>query len=433
MYPNLNNLREAYKQDKIVPFVGAGLSIPFSIPSWGDLIQSICDTYSTGKLKTLLPDAVAWHLEEFDYWGAIEEIKKYAHLTDQDLQKHIVQLIKERKQILTDDSSHNYSDLSKLNCKLFLTTNYENLLYEYIQCENIPILLKDLDFSSQDLYDNTRICHLHGFTSNPGSIVISKNSYDSLYNDEKYGDILKAITSNKHLLFLGFSFDDKFVSNLIKDYKKHLQGVHYILLNNPNKERIRELREDFGLITIPYDTTNSTHTIEIRKILNEISTDPRNSNISNPTPLTHEIDESLLGAGLSDFKTNLTDRLFYKKMKLENIDEAMIELSTLFYVASESYIRFLSKEGIPLKVVDMLLGKVFIKYQERYVDTYKKYGDSEQFLNVVHDSLESLNLGRYTDLLKGKQSDENENRGLIHLLAEDNTVNIWWGKERLHE
>ncbi len=433
MYPNLNNLREAYKKDKIVPFVGAGLSIPFSIPSWGDLIQSICDTYSTGKLKTLLPDAVAWHLEEFDYWGAIEEIKKYAYLTDQDLQKHIVQLIKERKQILTDDSSHNYSDLSKLNCKLFLTTNYENLLYEYIQCENIPILLKDLDFSSQDLYDNTRICHLHGFTSNPGSIIISKSSYDSLYTNEKYGDILKAITSNKHLLFLGFSFDDKFVSNLIKDYKKHLQGVHYILLNNPSKERIRELREDFGLITIPYDTTNSTHTIEIRKILNEISTDPGNSNISNPTPLTHEIDESLLGAGLSDFKTNLTDRLFYKKMKLENIDEAMIELSTLFYVASESYIRFLSKEGIPLKVVDMLLGKVFIKYQERYVDTYKKYGDSEQFLNVVHDSLESLNLGRYTDLLKGKQSDENENRGLIHLLAEDNTVNIWWGKERLHE
>lgn len=433
MDANLSNLREVYKQDKIVPFVGAGLSIPFSIPSWGDLIQSICDTYSTGKIKTLLSDAVSWNLEEFNYWGAIEEIKKYAYLTDQDLQKQIVKLIRERKQNLTDDSLHNYSDLAKFSCKLFLTTNYENLLYEYIKTENIPILLKDLDFSSQELFDDKRICHLHGFTSNPGSIIISKSSYDSLYTNEKYGDILKAITSNKHLLFLGFSFDDKFVSNLFKDYKKHLQGVHYILLNNPSKERIRELREDYGLITIPYDTTNSTHTIEIRKILNEISTDSRNSNISNPTSLTHKIDESLLGVGLSDFKTNLTDRLFYKKMKLENIDEAMIELSTLFYVASESYIRFLSKEGIPLKVVDMLLGKVFIKYQERYVDTYKKYGDSEQFLNVVHDSLESLNLGRYTDLLKGKQSDENENRGLIHLLAEDNTVNIWWGKERLHE
>lgn len=430
MEPNLSNLCEAYKHDKIVPFIGAGLSIPFSIPSWGDLIQNICDTYSTGRLKTLLPDAVAWHLEEFDYWGAIEEIKKYTYLTDQDLQKQIVQLIKERRQTLTDEEAHNYADLSKLKCKLFLTTNYENLLYEYIKTENIPIQLKDLDFSSQDLYDTKRICHLHGFTSNPGSIVISRSSYDSLYTNEKYGDILKAITSNKHLLFIGFSFDDKFVSNLIKDYKKHLQGIHYILLNNPSQERIRELREEFGLITIPYDTTNSTHTIEIRKILNQIRTEPENV---QPPSVNNEIDEACLGAGLTDFKKNLTDHLFYKKMKIENIDEATIELSTLFYVASESYIRFLSKEGVSLKVIDILLGKVFIKYQERYVDTYKKYGNSEQFLNVVHESLESLNLGRYTDLLKGKHSDENENRGLIHLLAEDDTINIWWGKERLNE
>ena len=31
MEPNLNYLREAYFQDIIVPFVGAGLSIPFNI------------------------------------------------------------------------------------------------------------------------------------------------------------------------------------------------------------------------------------------------------------------------------------------------------------------------------------------------------------------------------------------------------------------
>lgn len=172
--------------------------------------------------------------------------------------------------------------MAKLNCKLFLTTNYENLLYEHLDCDTVPILLKELDFSSQDIFDTRRICHLHGYTSNPGSIVISKSSYDSLYTDEKYGDILKVITSNKHVLFLGFSFDDKFVSNLILDYKKHLQGIHYILLNNPSQERIRELREKYGLITIPYDSTSSSHTTEIRKILDVLTNNEPSLKIEFP-------------------------------------------------------------------------------------------------------------------------------------------------------
>lgn len=433
MNPQLKELGAAYSQDKIVPFIGAGLSVPFSIPSWWDLIQNISNEYSIGKIKNLLQESVSWALEENDYWGAIDVIKKYARLEDQDIQKMIVKLIKERKQELTDELSHNYIDLSKMKFKLYLTTNYENLLYEYIRCDNIPIQLKDLDFSSQDLYDTTRICHLHGFTSNPGSIVISKSSYDSLYSNEKYGDILKTITGSKHLLFMGFSFDDKFVCNLIKDYKKHLQGVHYILLDNPSNERIQELRQEYGLITIAYDSSNSSHAIEIRKILNQIMEDPENVSPNDHVQTKNENQEVIIGAGLLDLKKNVSDNLFYKKLKLENIDDALIELSTLFYVASEQYIRLLKKTGISLDVIDVILGKVFIKYHERYVDTYKKFGDSEQFLNVVYESLESFDLGRYAELFEGKQSDENENRGLIHLLAEDETMNVWWGKERLNE
>lgn len=75
MNPNLISLKQAYDEDKIVPFIGAGLSIPFEIPSWNDLIKEICATYSTGNLEILLPTAVQWHLNENDYWGAIDEIK----------------------------------------------------------------------------------------------------------------------------------------------------------------------------------------------------------------------------------------------------------------------------------------------------------------------------------------------------------------------
>lgn len=434
MEGNLKQLKEAYHENKVVPFIGAGLSVPFNIPTWGDLIRDITDEYAKGKIEVLLRSVVDWHLENNDYWGAIDQIKKFAHLVDQDIQKMIVKLIKQHKTNVEDDNLHNYSDLAKMNFKLHLTTNYENLLYEHIKCDNLPILLKDLDFSSQDLYDEKRICHLHGFTSNLGSIVISKSGYETLYSNEKYGELLKAVTSSKNLLFMGFSFDDKFVSDLIKDYKQYLNGTHYILLANPTQERIKELRDKYGLITIPYETQGSTHVLEIRRILNQMAeSNLRNtngdSNGSNGTTTSSVV----LGARLADFKKDVKGNLFYKKLKIENIDESLIELSSIFYVASEQYIRALKQAGMSIDIIDAILGKVFTKYKEKYADTYKKYGDSDQLLTVVHGSLEEFNFGRYAVFFEDNQSDENENRGLIHLLAEDETMGIWWGDERLDE
>ncbi|MDF2085656.1 ABC-three component system protein [Bacillus pseudomycoides] len=141
----------------------------------------------------------------------------------------------------------------------------------------------------------------------------------------------------------------------------------------------------------------------------------------------------VLGAKLSDFKKNVKGNLFYRKLKIEDIDESLIELSSIFYVASEQYIRALKQTAISLEVIDVILGKVFTKYKERYVDTYKKHGNSDQFLTVVHESLEEFDFGRFSVLFEENKSDENENRGLIHLLAEDETMDVWWGKGRLDE
>lgn len=429
---NLDQLRTAYSENKVVPFIGAGLSVPFKIPTWESLIKNITIKYATGKLSTLLPDAVDWHLENNDYWGAIEQLKNYAGLIDQDIQKMIVQSIKDHKVELETVSEHNYSDLAKMKFKLHLTTNYENLLHENIKCDELPILLKDIDFSTQDMFDDKRICHLHGYTANPGSIIISRSSYENLYNNEKYGELLKAVTSSKHLLFMGFSFDDKFVSDIIKDYKMYLKGIHYILLDNPSSGRIKELREDYGLITIPYDTNGSSHVKEIRRILQSIHEPILVADEIVVPKSEQDVPTIVIGAGLKDFKKNVEGNLFYKKLKLEGIDKSIIELSSAFYVAAEEYIRNLKKAGMTLDIIDVMLGKVFIKYKERYVDTYKKYGDSERFLTVVHESLENYNFGRHALLLKDNKSDEDENRGLIHVLAENEDEDIWWGDERFN-
>jgi hypothetical protein len=433
MEANLEQLKDDYINGRIVPFIGAGLSVPFKVPTWKMLIENITEKYAVGK-RIFIKGAVEMHLESNDYWGAIGALKQYAFLTDQDIQTEIVKLIKEKQISLENNNSHNYSDLGNMDFKLYLTTNYENLLHEYVKCDALPILLKQIDFSTQGIFDEKRIFHLHGFTSNPGSIVISKESYLELYNDNKYEKLLSVVTSSKKLLFMGFSFDDQFVSTLLKDHKKYFKGTHYIILNNPTDEKIRELRNEYGLITIEYQAEDSSHTEEIRKILNYIA-EPKSVAEKKNEPITGDKESQqtvLVGAGISNMNQSLENNLFYKKLSLESIDSAMIKLSSLFYIAAEIYIRELRKSGMSLEIIDAILGKIFIKYNERYADTYEKYGDSRQFLEVVHNSLEEIDFGRYAESFKDSyKSDGNENRGLIHVLAEDEKKGVWWGEKRL--
>jgi hypothetical protein len=432
---NLQNLKKDYQAGNLVPFIGAGLSVPFKVPTWKELIENITEKYATGKYS-FVKEAVNFLLERNDYWGAIDTLKKFIPIVDQDIQSEIVNLIEEKKIRLEDENSHNYSDLAKMNFVLYLTTNYENLLYEYIKCETVPILLKDFNFNTQNIFDTKRIFHLHGYISNPGSIVISRESYEELYRDKKYDNLLKLVTGTKKLLFMGFSFDDQFVRRLIKDHKSYFNGNHYIILNNPSDQKVRELKEEYGLITIEYNAENSSHTEEIRKILNYISAQEETEFKATESVINEEENapKVIIGAKLSDMSQNVENNLFYRKLLIENIDASLIELSSYFYIAAEMYIRQLRNNGMPVEIIDAILAKVFIKYKERYYDTYKKFGDSQQFLEAVHRSLEKIDFGRYAKLFSDtEKSDEDENRGFIHILAEDEERDIWWGENRLNE
>ena len=428
MNVHLEDLCKDYHDNKIVPFIGAGLSVPFKVPGWADLIREIANKYAGDKELAFVKLVVEKELERNDYWHAIDALKRYTTVQEEDIQEHIATTIQSKLTKPASDLLHNYSDLQKMNFNLYLTTNYENLLQEYLKFSFSPVLMNEIQFSTQSLFDQKRICHLHGTISNYGTIVISKQSYQSLYENNKYNNLLKLVTGTKKLLFMGFSFNDQFIRTLIKEHKQYFMTKHYIILANPTQEKIRELRENFGLITIPYNTEGSSHPEEIRKILQAM----QGYQISNSNDQSNEGNNStiVIGAGIENFQRDLAGNLFYKKLKIENIDKSLIELSSAFYVASEEYIRELKKAGIPLNIIDAMLGKVFIKYKERYADTYKQHGNSEEFLRVVHSSLKSLDYGRIKQVLKENLADEDEIRGLVHILANDEKIDVWWGEKR---
>ncbi|WP_046227307.1 ABC-three component system protein [Paenibacillus dauci] len=423
---HLEALCEDYCKNNIVPFVGAGLSMPFGIPDWGDLIREITSKYAIDDLE-FVKLAVEKDLNRYDYWHAISVLKQYTDVQEEDIQEYITTTIKQRSKKNIDDSIHNYSDLKNMNFKLFLSTNYESILHKHLDCELDPILLKDIDFNTQTLFNDKRVCQLHGTISNSGSIVISEESYRELYNNKKYENILRLITGTKKILFLGFSFDDQFIRTLIKEHKDFFKGKHYIILPDPSIEKIKELREEYGLLTISYSAKSTSHAEGIREVLNKMQNFYMNVSEQG---VKMPVSNIIVGAGIDDLQKDVESNLFYRKLKIEQINESLIELSSAFYVASEEYIRELKKSGIPLNIINVILRKVFINYKERYADTYTKYGNSEEFLEIVHSSLKQLDYGRLRQLLKENLADEDEIRGIIHLLAEDENKDIWWGGNR---
>lgn len=423
----INELKDKYNDKKIIPFIGAGLSIPFKLKSWDDLISELKESF----LKESLWPAIDEDLDLGEYQEAIDDVKKFGGISEQPIQEKIADSYSIN---LTNDLPDcNYPDLLKDNFKIYLTTNYDELIKSYIPGIRQFYSLTDYTSNIQRLFDpktGKHLFHLHGCVANPDSIVISSEKYKQLYKNEKFDTLMKAFSSNYSFLFIGFSFNDVFIRNLIQDHKQFFKGTHYILTRagSFDSKKKSELQNEFGLRTIEYDIQNSSDVIEIRKILNEITGSTNNSSddFSPPTAKLYT------GIGIDELteSDNYKDNLFYRKLTICDIDPKMRELSTFFYIASEKFIRNSKKMGLPKEFIDSILAEVFLKYNEKYIEIYDIQGKtSNELLIEIHRNLEQINIDRFIN--KSTAPTFAETKGFIHVLADDENKEIWWGTERI--
>lgn len=427
----INELKEKYHNKKIIPFIGAGLSIPFQLKSWSDLIQELKESF----LKEAYWPAVEHDLELGEHQSAIENIKKYGQIDDQPIQEKIADCYS-RSMINTNTTvDSNYIDLIKENFRIYLTTNYDRLIEDHISKINSFSSLIEYTSNTQRLFENQGekyLFHIHGSVSNPASIVISSEKYDELYSNEIFNNMMKAFSSSYSFLFLGFSFNDAFVKSLVRDHKKYFRGTHYLLVNAREldvKQR-GELSREYGLRIIEYDATESSHTKEIRKVLKKITEE----GVADSDGKTTELSKGLVytGTGIDDLINSETheENLFYRKLEIAEVGEKLCEISKYFYIAAEKFIRTSKKLGLPKAFIDGILAEVFMKYKERYVEIYDIEGrTSKELLIEIHKNLETINIDRLVN--NSNKPTSAESKGFIHVLADDEEKDVWWGSERL--
>lgn len=431
----IKELQGIYRKGNIVPFLGAGLSIPFNVPDWGNLIEEcalamgIEDVNGASFLNVLKFD-----LEKYDYWEAVKTIKKYLNRTEEDIQGFIVSKINKCIPKEFIGIENNYEDLAKYGFNIYFTTNYDHIIQKYLKTNYIPVNLKDIKTNIQDLMNETgenRIFHLHGHISDSSSIIISQEKYKELYDNDVYRALFSVFSGVKTFLFVGFSFNDVFIQNIIKDNNEFFKSKHYIILANPTHENITYLKQTYNIETISYDPNKSSHQKEIKKIIDEICTIiPEVENNSEECELP--IDE----LPNTDEKQQLEKNLFCRKLRVENIDEIKVDYSKECFFTAEQYFRWLKKSGLKNsnKYADHFLALTYMKYKELLISTYEEDKDSKKFLKVVHKSLGNL---EFTKLKKYISEDNMPNeinkQGFIHILADDmkSDKEVWWGEKRI--
>lgn len=246
--PNFTLLRA--NKTNLIPFLGAGVSTPFGLPSWGDMFRQI-NTYISSDRREVFDELI----NEGDYFGACSYLKENSATLTKDIhiQEHIAEKLGSPNLDLSEDE-HNIKDLMNLNCDFYLTTNYDNILMNFVEGVRVPsLLLPEVENVHRLLKERkSRIIHVHGNLERPSTMIVTEENYKVLYDNDKYTDIMKTIMGNKTLVYIGFSFKDKFFVNLHNEITKNVGGNHFLIAPDIDIFRARRLSDDSNLRVISF-------------------------------------------------------------------------------------------------------------------------------------------------------------------------------------
>lgn len=231
------HLIQLLKENKVIPFIGAGVSTEAAnVSGWGKLIEEGLEYAKVRNLDTKgLINKAEHELKSKDFFKASNYLKEVLNAPGHPfinwINSSFVNLEIKNKEII--------NNILDLCCPILVTTNYDTLLTSVNDISNRrkythgeSDLVSKAIANKEDL-----IVHLHGIYEKPESIVLSGSDYEALNKNEGYKFLLKKLASDYHFLFIGCSkdgvMDNDFVTifNFIREWFPNSSNQHFILLH----------------------------------------------------------------------------------------------------------------------------------------------------------------------------------------------------------
>ncbi|MCL6416024.1 SIR2 family protein [Aestuariirhabdus sp. Z084] len=228
-------LKEIYARGAIIPFVGAGMSMPSDYPGWTKFLYQVLDETTVNK------DAFTSTIAKGQYEEAAQMLSDA--LPAGCFLEHVENAFGGSQEI--------YGVVQRLPIifkQAVVTTNFDNVLTRCYENANFNFEEELLGPAAEELPralgENKRVLvKLHGKASSSRNRILTKSEYDNHYQDDQALEAVIEAISNRTLLFLGCSLTiDRTIQCLsrIVDRKGH-ENVprHYAFLKlNEGEDRL---------------------------------------------------------------------------------------------------------------------------------------------------------------------------------------------------
>ncbi len=239
----IKNIISANNDNSLAIFVGAGISKSsetksFKLPSWNDLIVDLKKELNDTQESDYLKVAQLYYLA-FGEYTYFKKLKEY--FPDFILPSDVHKLIFE------------------INPHIILTTNWDNILERTIE-ENAYIF--DTICSDSDLVKSSlqnKLVKMHGDFKNH-NIVFKEDDYVSYqFNFPLIENYVKSILSTHTILFIGYSYNDINLKQILNWIKNHsdVRPPMYLTTFEENQTQNRYL-ENHGISSIILKDISST-------------------------------------------------------------------------------------------------------------------------------------------------------------------------------
>jgi hypothetical protein len=237
-----DNLVQAVKAGRVVPFIGSGISAPTGMPTWTKFLREL-------RQSSTLPEA---ELEKLIAAGQYEEAASALlaampnHLFDERMEETFVARA-------AGDVTGAVRFLPDIFTETIITTNFDNVLEVIHEDAGKPFLEK-LNGAAISQFRVLRgkgrrcLMKIHGHHTDPASRVLTKDEYDKAYGAGCPARVeLQFVFGSEPLLFLGCGLAEDRTMHLIKEVVDHDKGTprNYALLPCPKTEPERLAREHF--------------------------------------------------------------------------------------------------------------------------------------------------------------------------------------------
>lgn len=202
------DLAQKSAEGKIVPFMGAGVSVSAGAPDWNGLLRAIV---RKGKLQTGLQKSLK-KLPVLDQAAIIKSLYEAKPIPGKSFGKLIADAVDVKRYGLAP------ALLAGLRSEAAITLNYDRLF---------EVASNDANSKRAVIPDNIKsntgrwLLKLHGSVTNPDSIVLTRDDYLGYNtNRDALSSLVKAHLLTHHLLFVGFGLSDPHFHEIIFDVRR---------------------------------------------------------------------------------------------------------------------------------------------------------------------------------------------------------------------